>query len=60
MKSTDRFESSETIKDKKCGALKSSPFFCKGFWPVIRDDLNGSFDCKYTLDEEGEVVNHGQ
>lgn len=51
-----RFGSSKEIKT--CKELEGSSFFCKGFWPVILDDLNGSFNCKYEVDEEGDVIKH--
>ncbi|KAJ9271874.1 hypothetical protein DTO212C5_1955 [Paecilomyces variotii] len=50
------FGSSKEIKT--CKELEGSSFFCKGFWPVILDDLNGSFNCKYEVDEEGDVIKH--
>ena len=54
----NRFTSSEEIK--KCENLKKSGHICEKFWQVVQDDLNGSFHCKYTIDEEGEMIGHGK
>lgn len=43
-----------------CEILKKGGFACEEFWQVVQEDLNGSFHCKYTIDEEGEMIGHGQ
>lgn len=40
--------------------MKKSGHICEKFWQVVQDDLNGSFHCKYTIDEEGEMIGHGK
>lgn len=54
----NRFASSEEVKN--CEKLKKSGYVCEKFWQVVQDDLNGSFHCKYIIDEESEMVGHGK
>ena len=55
---TNRFTSSQEVKN--CEDLKITEHTCEKFWKVVQDDLNGSFHCEYTVDDEGELIGHGR